>query len=193
MAITRKQIREIFPDATDEQVSGILTVFHTEADGIRDKLDETAEELKTAKTTISTLTTERDNARNDLTKLKESHAAEAGRASKKAAVLDYFKSKGMTEDAAKIAVRGCSEEINKVELDNGKIKDSSALDALISGDFKGLISTTTTSGAATRHAGNTSTGKKYSSREEIMKIKDTAERQKAISENMAMFTGGSNE
>lgn len=193
MAITRKQIREIFPDATDEQISSILTAFHNEADGIRDKLDETAEELKAAKTTISTLTTERDNARNDLTKLKESHAAEAGKASKKAAVIEHFKAKGMTESAAKIAARACADEIDKVELDNGKIKDTSALDSLIAGDFKDLISTTTTSGAATRHAGNTSTGKKYSSREEIMKIKDTAERQKAISENMAMFTGGSNE
>lgn len=187
MAITRKQIRDIFPDATDEQISGILTAFHNEADGIRDKLDETAEELKTAKTTISTLTTERDNARNDLTKLKEAHAAEAGKASKRAAVLEYFKSKGMTEAAAKIAVRGCAEEIDKVELDNGKIEDSSALDALISGDFKDLISTTTTSGAATRHAGNTSTGKKYSSAEEIDKITDTAARQKAIAENLELF------
>lgn len=44
-------------------------------------------------------------------------------------------------------MRGCGEEMAALELDGEKIKDTKALDALVDGTYKGLVSTTQTKGA----------------------------------------------
>ena len=73
-----------------------------------------------------------------------------------------------------------------IELDGDKIKDTATLDALVEGDFAGLVVTTEVKGANTSNPpANTGGGKM--SRADIMKIKDTAERQKAMIENASEF------
>ena len=78
--------------------------------------------------------------RKDVTE-KEVAAAKtkAGRA--------YFESKGIKGGNLEIAMRGAKDEISALELDGDKIKDTKALDALISGDYKGLIVSESTKGA----------------------------------------------
>ena len=46
-------------------------------------------------------------------------------------------------------MRGSGAEIDGIELDGDKIKDTAALDALVSGAFAKLVSTTTVKGATT--------------------------------------------
>ena len=68
---------------------------------------------------------------------------------KEKAVRAFYESKGITGKNLEIAMRGSRAEIDGIELDGDKIKDASALDALVKGDFSGLVATTTTKGANT--------------------------------------------
>lgn len=76
-------------------------------------------------------------------------SAKETKSAKEAATRAYYESKGIIGDALKIAMRGSGAEIEALELADGKIKDAAALEALVKGDFSGLVSTTTTSGANT--------------------------------------------
>lgn len=88
------------------------------------------------------------------------------RATKEQAVRAYFESKGIKGKNLDIAIRGSRSEIDGVELDGDKIKDSTALDALISGDFAGLVSKTNRTGAKTENPPANSGGSAMT-REEI--------------------------
>ena len=76
-------------------------------------------------------------------------AAKESQAQKLAAARAYYQGKNITGKALEIAIRGSGPEIDGLELENGKIKDTSALDALVQGDFAGLVSQTETQGAVT--------------------------------------------
>lgn len=117
---------------------------------------------------------------------KSDQTAKETKAAKEKAVKAYYESKNITGDNLAIAMRGSGAEIDGVELDGDKIKDTAALDALVSGAFAKLVSTTTTKGAqtATPPAGG-GTGKM--TKAQIFEIKDTAERQRAIAQNLDVF------
>ena len=83
-------------------------------------------------------------------------------------------------------MRGLSSEIDAAELDGEKIKDTKPLDELIGGTFKGLVVTTGTSGTNTPHP-PANGGKSSMTKEQIMAIKDTAQRQAAMLANHELF------
>ena len=66
-------------------------------------------------------------------------------------------------------MRGCGEEMAALEMDGDKIKDAASLDALISGAFKPLVSTTQTQGANTATPPNNNTVTRYTT-DEIKKM-----------------------
>lgn len=108
---------------------------------------------------------------------------------KEKAVRAFYESKGITGKNLEIAMRGSRAEIDGIELDGDKIKDNSALDALVKGDFSGLVSTTTTKGANTANPPANNGGDKLT-KEDIYKkdergryIMSASERQKALAEN----------
>lgn len=80
---------------------------------------------------------------------KEAQTAKEQKAAKEAAVRSYYESKGITGNALVVAMRGSTAEIEALEMENGKIKDASVLDALVAGDFSGLVAETHTQGANT--------------------------------------------
>ena len=80
---------------------------------------------------------------------KKDVTAKEAKAAKEAAARAYYESKGITGKALDIAMRGSGAEIEAVELEDGKIKDAKALDALVAGDFSGLVGQTMTKGAET--------------------------------------------
>lgn len=108
---------------------------------------------------------------------------------KEKAVRAFYESKGITGKNLEIAMRGSQAEIDGIELDGDKIKDDSALDALVKGDFSGLVATTTTKGANTanppaNNGGTKMTKAEIYARDEHGRYKlSTAERQKALAEN----------
>ena len=106
---------------------------------------------------------------------------------KEKAVRAFYESKGITGKNLEIAMRGSRAEIDGIELDGDKIKDNSALDALVRGDFSGLVTTTTTKGANTANPPANNGGKTGKTKEEIMAIRDPAVRQAEIAKNPEVF------
>ena len=106
---------------------------------------------------------------------------------KEKAVRAFYESKGITGKNLEIAMRGSRAEIDGIELDGDKIKDDSALDALVKGDFSGLVATTTTKGANTANPPANNGGKTGKTKEEIMAIRDPAVRQAEIAKNPEVF------
>ena len=119
-------------------------------------------------------------------KYKADVAAKEATAAKEKAARSYFEGKKITGKNLDIAIRGARAEIDALELDNGKIKDTAALDALVAGDYSGLVVTTETKGAQTPTP-PASTGKPARTKEDIMKIKDDSERWAAMRDNPELF------
>lgn len=81
-----------------------------------------------------------NKANSELEALKSDIAAKETKSKKEAALTAYYEGKKVKGSNLKIAMRGT--DLNTIELDDdGKIKDTKALDELIAGDFKGLVET----------------------------------------------------
>ncbi len=122
----------------------------------KDKLEE-IETLKTDKQTAEDNATtagkwkdKYDALKKDFEAYKGQQTAKETKAAKESAARAYYQSKGITGKALDIAMRGSGAEVEALALgEDGKIKDTKALEALVAGDFAGLVSTTTTQGADT--------------------------------------------
>lgn len=186
---------------TDEQVDSIVEMHTETVDGLKDKLktaEEKAAQLDGVQKELDALKAKggddykarAEKAEKALNDYKAEVAAKETKAAKESAVRAYFEGKNITGGNLNIAMRGAKDEINGLELDaDGKIKDTSALDALVGGEYAALVVTTQTRGAntATPPAGN---GGSKLTRADIYKKDDhgryvmsTAERQKALAEN----------
>lgn len=102
-----------------------------------------------------------DALKKEFEDYKAGVTAKETKSAKEAAVRAYYEGKGITGKALEVAMRGSTEEISALELEDGKIKDASALDTLVAGDFSGLVGQTVTKGAntATPPAGGNSPSK----------------------------------
>ena len=160
-----------------------------------EKLEE-IETLKTEKQTAEDSATtagkwkdKYDALKGEFDNYKSEQASKETKAAKEKAVRAYYESKGITGKSLDIAIRGSSEEINSLEMDGDKIKDSSALDELVKGTFSGLVSTTIVKGADTATPpGNIGGGSMtkadiYKKDDRGRYVMSAAERQKALMEN----------
>jgi predicted RNase H-like nuclease (RuvC/YqgF family) len=159
------------------------------------KLEE-IEALKTEKQTAEDSATtakkwkdKYDALKGEFDDYKSEQASKETKAAKEKAVRAYYENKGITGKSLDIAIRGSSEEINSLEMDGDKIKDSSALDELVKGTFSGLVSTTIVKGADTATPpGNIGGGSMtkadiYKKDDHGRYVMSAAERQKALMEN----------
>lgn len=192
MALTRKFLSALGIEG--DKIEQIIEAHTETVDGLKQKLAE----AEAAASSLEAVTKERDTlkAAGDFKgkyeaehKAFEAYKAEVtgreARAAKEAAVRAYLESKHITGGNLDIAVRGMSAEIDAVELDGDKIKDTKPLDELIGGTFKGLVVSTQQTGTQT--ATPPTGGAGTMTKEQIMSIKDTAARQKAIYENHTLF------
>lgn len=195
MALSRKFLKGM--NLTDEQVDSIIeahaeTVNGQKADIERlqnevERLQEAAQELDDLKAHGNDRAVEKyEKVKKEFDEYRQATEAKETKAAKESAVRAYYQSKGITGKSLDIAMRGSGAEINGVELEDGKIKDTTQLDGLIGGDFAGLVTRTEVTGAqtATPPANN---GGNSMTREEILRIKNTRERQKAIADNAELF------
>ena len=128
-----------------------------------------------------------DRVKSEYDKYKGEVEAEKTRTAKVTAVKAYFEAKGITGKNLDIAIRGSRAEIDALELDGDKIKDASALDALVTGDFAGLVTTVNTRGTQTTNPpGNNGSGT-GKTREEILGIKDGTVRRSEMMKNAHLF------
>lgn len=158
MALTRKSLKAM--GITDEQVDSIIEM-HTEtvdglkADIVRYKAD--AEKLPGVQKELDDMKAKGDDGwkekhdkiKGEFEKYKGDVEAKAAKAAKEKAVRAFYESQGITGKNLDIAMRGSRAEIDTIDLDGDKIKDTASLDALVKGDFSGLVATTVTTGAKT--------------------------------------------
>lgn len=214
MALTKAQVREILSaagvdgdhmkDAVDKIIDGHLAsidALREEIDthkaeveklkGVQKELDAVKTDLETAKFELETsrkgsYKEKFETLQKEFDAYKGKQTAKETKAAKEAAARAYYESEGITGKALDIAMRGSGAEIEALELVDGKIKDAAALEALVKGDFSGLVNTTTTTGANTATPPANIDGHKMT-KGEIMNIKDAGERQRAIAENPTLF------
>lgn len=202
MSITRKMLKGM--GLTEDQQDTILEA-HTETvneiKAERDRLKADAEKLPGVQKQLDELKAVGDGGykekfekeRKAFEDYKADITAKETKAAKEKAVRAYFESKNITGANLDLAMRGCGTEMAALEMDGEKIKDTKSLDALLTGTYKGLISTTRTEGANPANPPANTGGAK--SREDIYKKDDkgryvmsTAERQQALAELMASET-----
>lgn len=198
MALTRKLLKGM--GLTDEQVDTIIEAHTDTVDGLKadiSKYKADAEKLPGVQKELDNLKAVGDGGYKE--KYEKEHSAfeafktditaKESKAAKEKAVRAYFESKNITGANLDLAMRGCGEEMVALELENGKIKDTKSLDALMEGTYKGLVSTTHTKGADPANP-PANAGGGAMTKDQIMQIKDRAERRAAIAANMNLFEKG---
>lgn len=196
MALTRKALKAM--GLTDEQIDSVVEMHTETVDGLKEQLrtvGEKADKLDGVQKELDALKAKNGDdykAKYEAEKkafadYKAEQTAKETKAAKETAARAYFEGKKITGNNLTIAMRGAKDEISKLELDeNGSIKDSSALDELVNGEYSSLIVTTQVKGANIANPPQNVSGSKMS-KEDILKIKDTQERQRAIAENLNLF------
>lgn len=193
---TRAEIRNILGEACTEEIENRLVALHLGVvDPLKDDLTKykaDAEKLPGVQKELDDLKAAGDGGykekyekeHSDFEAFKTDITAKESKAAKEKAVRAYFESKNITGTNLDLAMRGCGEEMAALELDGEKIKDTQALDALVDGAYKGLVSKQTVRlDTGARFNG----GGKPMTKDEIMQITDRAERRAAIAANMDLF------
>lgn len=198
MAMTRKSLKAM--GLTDEQIDSIIEMHTETVDGLKEKLKTAEEKANKLDDVQKELDGLKANSGDDykakyeaekkaFADYKADQIAKETKAAKEAAVKAYFESKNITGANLAIAMRGARDEIAGIELDGTSIKDTTALDALVSGEYSGLVVTTTKQGAATATPPINTGGSKLTradiyAKDEHGRYKLSAsERQKALAEN----------
>ena len=174
MSITRKLLKGIA--LTDEQVDTIIeahteTVDGLKADVSRYKADagklagvqKELDDLKAAGDGGYKVKYEKEHS--DFEAFKSNITAKEAKAAKEKAVRAFFESKNITGANLDLAMRGCGEEMAALEMDGDKIKDTKGLDALLSGAYKGLVSTMQQQGANPANPPAGTPAKRYTTEE----------------------------
>lgn len=192
MALTRKSLKAM--GLTDEQVDSIVEMHTETVDGLKDRIakaEEKVADYDKIKKDLDDMKGGKDykseyaKLESEFKAYKKDIADKETAAAKTKAVRAYFESKGIKGANLEIAMRGAKDEISAVELDGDKIKDEKPLESLVNGDFKALIVSTSTQGAASVNPPANVGAKR--TKEEIMAIKDDGERQRAIAQNLELF------
>lgn len=158
MAFTRKALKGM--NLSDDVVDALIEM-HVESTEVikadRDKFKADAEKLQIVQKKLDELEAAGDGGYKekyekehaDFEKYKADQTAKETKASKEKAVRAFFESKGIKGKNLEIAIRASHAEIDGIEMDGEKIKDSSALESLVSGDLSHMVETSTTTGAST--------------------------------------------
>jgi hypothetical protein len=192
MGIEDDKIDQII-DAHSETVNALKDV-NSEYKEKADKYESTKKELDKLKQDIKDA--EEKNGKDpykvkyealkeDYEEYKKQVTAKETKANKEKLYTELLKEAGVNEKRIASVLR--VSDLDKVEIDeNGKLKDSADLTKSIKEEWADFITTTETKGAKVSNppAGGSV---KTLTKDEIMKIKDTGERQKAIAENHELF------
>lgn len=184
MALTRKMLEAFGVD--EKAIEQIIDAHIEVVNGLKDKLktyEEDAGKYAEVKAELDGLKKEDYKAKfekehSDFEEYKKSVEEKESRATKEKVVREFFENKGISGTYLDIAMRGVGTEMSQLELVDGKIKNTKPLDDLVSGTYSGLVTKIGKKGANT--ATPPSGGQpKLLTKEDIKKIKDPTERQKA--------------
>ena len=215
MALTKAKVREILSAAgvdaehMSEAVNAIIDGNVTSIEALREEISNLKAELKTAKEDADQLPgvqkelddlkkqneedakaregKDYDALKKEFDDYKAEISARDTKAAKEKAFRDILKDLNVSEKGVALILK--YQNFDSIELeDDGKIKGASDLRKTLKEDWGDYIVKSETKGAdtATPPGGNGGS-KGYKTKEEIINIKDRAERQQAIADNPALF------
>ena len=197
MAFTRKMLKAM--NIEDEKIDQIIDAHSETVDALkadRDAYKEDASKLAAVQKELDELKAKGDDgykAKYEAEKaahdaLKADIAAKETKKAKTDAYRELLKGANIDEKRIATILRAEAPTIDKIELDaDGKIKNAEQYTESIKSDWADFVVTQSAKGTNTAtppaHGGTATTKTK----EDIMKIKDAGERQKAIAENPTLF------
>ena len=202
MALTRKSLKAM--GLTDEQIESVIDMHSETVNDLKDKIGDadtlrtenaelkaTAEKYKAELETVKTASAENEkykeqyeSTKAEYEKFKTDTETKAAKATADATFTKWLRENGYTEKGAAKIVKygGFTPEFNK----DGTIKNADKLSESVNAEWSEYKVSEKTEGARTETP-PTNTGGNTITREDILKIPNTAERQKAIAENGALF------
>lgn len=202
MALKRKDIRAIIGDASlsdEEKISKIVAGHIETVDGLNDTITSLKGEndkLKAAQEELDALKAKNADDSNWEEKYNTEHKAfedykaaqakDATRAQRTDGFKAILKDAGISDSLVKLVVAASGDIIDSIELDDdGNVKDADRIKSKIQTNYAEFVTAEKKSGARTQTPPANS-GRKMT-KDEIFKIRDAAERQKAIAENHELF------
>ena len=192
MALTRKSLKAM--GLTDEQVDSIIEAHTETVDALKDERDRYREDADKLAEVQKELDAAKKSAKDapdyaalkkEYDEYKKSVEAEKSLQAKKAAFEDVVKDAGLSEKGIAKALKYA--DWDSIELtDTGKVKDAMKHIKALREEWSDYVVTEGEEGADTDTPPENKGGAKMT-REEILAIKDTAERQKAMAENHELF------
>lgn len=195
MALTRKFLTALGIEA--DKVDEIITAHTEVTDALkaeRDQYKKDAEELPKVQKQLQDALEKGDDAykakyekeHKDFEDYKKAKDAEDVQRKKRSVYKELLKEAGVSDKRIDSVLKLSGDVIDKIELDeNGKAKDADELKKAAAKEWEDFIVKQETHGTGTQsHEGSGGGGM---TKEDIMKIKDDTERQRAIAENHELF------
>ena len=197
MAFTRKMLKAM--GIEDEKIDQIIDAHSETVDALkaeRDGYKEDAAKLAAVQKELDALKAKGDDgykAKYEAEKaahdaLKADIAAKETKKAKTDAYRELLKGANIDEKRIATILRAEAPTIDKIELDaDGKIKNAEQYTQSIKSDWADFIVTQSAKGTNTATPPANGGAATTKTREDILKIKDAGERQKAIAENPTLF------
>lgn len=196
MALTRKSLKAM--GLTDEQVDSIIEMHTDTVDGLKadiSKYKADAEKLPGIQKELDDLKAAGDGGYKEkyekehkaFEDFKTEQTAKETRAAKEKAYRELLISAGVSEKRVDTVLK--VSDLEKIELEDGKIKGTDELTKTIKTEWADFIVNTQTKGAEVHNppANNTNTGKGDKSRADILAVRDGVERRRLMKENPDLF------
>ena len=197
MAFTRKMLKAM--GIEDEKIDQIIDAHSETVDALkadRDTYKEDAAKLAAVQKELDELKAKGDDgykAKYEAEKaahdaLKADIAAKETKKAKTEAYRELLKDANIDERRIATILRAEAPTIDKIELDaDGKIKNAEQYTESIKSDWADFIVTQSAKGTNTATPPANGGAASTKTKEDILKIKDAGERQKAIAENPTLF------
>ena len=197
MAFTRKMLKAM--NIEDEKIDQIIDAHSETVDALkadRDAYKEDAAKLAAVQKELDELKAKGDDgykAKYEAEKaahdaLKADIAAKETKKAKTDAYRELLKGANIDEKRIATILRAEAPTIDKIELDtDGKIKNAEQYTESIKSDWADFIVTQSAKGTNTATPPANGGAASTKTKEDILKIKDAGERQKAIAENPTLF------
>lgn len=193
---TRADIRRIVGENCTDEIENAIMALHI---GVVDPLKDDLQKAKEAADKLPTVQKELDdlksaNKDNESYKLKydalvQENQEKAAKTAKSDALRKLLKDIGISDKRIDSVVK--ITDIGNIKLtDKGEIENADALKESLKTEWADFIITQETHGAQPANPPQNNGGDKYSTKEEIMAIKDTAERQREIARHINLFQKG---
>lgn len=211
MALTNANVKEILSkagvdsehmkDAVNEIIEGHTTsieALREERDGYKEKaqkVEDLEKQLEKAQKDLKEATsddseqkykTKYEMLKEEFKEYKKDIEAKATKENKAKAYKDILKEAGISEKRIEAVLK--VSDVDSIEFDDeGKVKDKNDLLKSIKEEWSDFIQTADVQGAKTDNPPANTGGSKTLTKDDIMKVKDTSERQKLIKENIDLF------